>query len=133
MSKCVNVDSDDDHSPYNSKTSEYYNCYTEGYAMFCPKTCKVCEEKWRAEYIGLDISIVQLPSYNLTENNDGSFDFNLTNIEPTDTLSTSYLTKLDLNHTKPMDVKREFCLELKAISTKYSEPERIQPYLALVS
>ena len=90
--------------------------------------------KWRAEYVtGVDISDVQLSSYNLTESEDGSLDLNLTSIEPMQTLATSYLTEIDIEKAKPIDVKKEFCLELKAISTKYSEPERIQPYLALVS
>ena len=130
-SDCVHVSYTD--YAKNSKTSEYYSCHTWEYVMFCPKSCGECDTKWDAEYEGLDISIVQLPSYNLTKQNDGSLDLNLTNIEPEETLSTSYLTKLDLKKTKLIDIKKEFCLEIKAISTKYEEPERIRQYLSKVS
>ena len=131
-SECVYVSYDD--YAENSKTDySYYSCQTLEYMRFCPKACGECDAKWDAEYEGLDISIVQLPSYNLTKQNDGSLDLNITNIEPGETLSTSYLTKLDLKKAKAIDIKKEFCLEIKAISTKYEEPERIRQYLSKVS
>ena len=132
MLECATVRTDINVA-WNQKTSEYYSCYKGGYVKFCPRTCKACQDKWSAEYEGFDISTVQLPSYNLTENDDGSLELNITNIEPEESLSTSYLTKLDLKNTKPMDVKKEFCLELQAISTKYTEPKRIREYLREVS
>lgn len=133
-SECINPKPLDGHGAYNSITGMRYSCGTDEYKKFCPKGCGECMNKWRAEYVaGVDISDVQLSSYNLTETEDGSLDMNLTSIEPRQTLATSYLTKIDIEKSKPIDVKKEFCLEVKAISTKYSEPERIQPYLDLVS
>ncbi len=66
------------------------------------------------------------PSYNLTEYENGTLSFDLTEITPNETLSTSYLTKLDLNKTEPLQIKKEFCLEINALSIKYSEPERVE-------
>lgn len=131
--KCVYIPDSYDNEAYNEKTYEYFHCYTDGYRKYCPKTCGACGEKWEAEYGGLDISNVQLPSYNLTETKKGFFDLNITDIGPEETMSTSYLTKLDLKKAKPMDLKKEFCIELNAISTKYSEPERVRQYVSNVS
>ena len=137
MYECVNIRCEDivcnDYKKTNSITSQRYSCYTDEYKKFCPKACGECWNKWQAEHVdGFDISDVHLSSYNLTETDDGSFDLNITNIEPMQTLSTSYLTKIELEQTKPIDVKKEFCLELKAISTKYGEPERIRPLIEQV-
>ena len=93
------------------------------------KTCKACKQKWSAEYGGLDVDGVILPSYNVTEAGNGTFTLNLTDLSPEETLSTSYLTKLDLTKTKSIAVKKEFCVELNALSLKYSEPKRLDTLL----
>ena len=104
-------------------------CNDDRFKKYCPKTCNVCKQKWKAEYGGLDFDGVRLPSYNLTEAENGTFTLNLTDLSPEETLSSSYLTKLDLIKTKPIAVKKEFCVELKALSVKYSEPERLDAFL----
>ena len=88
--------------------------------------------KWTDEYSGLDVHGVSLSNYDLTKHN-GTLRLELADPTPTETLATSYLTKIDLKKNKPIDVKREFCLELKAISLNYSEPERNYDYLEYAS
>ena len=105
---------------------EYLDCNHHQYQKYCPKTCQKCYEKFLAEYGGFDVEGISLPSYNLTKDNNGTFSFNLTEISPKETLSTSYLPKLDLKKTEPLQIKKEFCLEINALSLKYSEPERTE-------
>ena len=113
---------------YKTTVSEIYSCGADESKKFCPKTCYQCEEKWKGEYSGLDVWNVQLPSYRVDENENGYFLPYLSEIRPSESLSVSYLAKLDPVRTKAIDIKKEFCLELKAIATKYSEPERARRY-----
>ena len=113
---------------YNLDTFESNDCTNYDYIKFCPKTCNKCKEKWSGEYGGLDVEGIILPSYNVTEDDNGDLSFNITEITPNQTLSTSYLIDLDLNQTQPMDVKKYFCIEINAISVKYSEPDRIASF-----
>ena len=111
-------------------TNQFPNdCTNDRFKKFCPKSCKACKEKWKAEYGGIEIDGVTLPSYNLTEADNGTFTLNLTDLSPEETLSTSYLTKLDLSKTPSLAVKKEFCVELHALSVKYSEPKRLDTFL----
>lgn len=110
---------------YNFKKHTLFNCESDEYKMLCPVLCNACKEKWNKEYGGLNVDGIQLPNYNLSENENGVLSLNLTDIYPTNTLSTSSLPKLHLRNTKRMPVKKQFCLEVKAIFVKYNEPERI--------
>ena len=110
----------------NRETGEYFDCKLSfTYKMFCPRKCNACKEKWDAELKGLDVGGISIPSYTLTEYANGALHLDLNDLSPSETLSTSNLIKLDLAETKAIEIKKEFCLEMKAISMKYSEPTRI--------
>ena len=72
----------------------------------------------------LDVANVTLPTYNLTETKKGEFELNLTSLTPEKTLAGSKLLEIDVNNTSPQEITQEFCREIKAISLKYSEPQR---------
>ena len=66
---------------------------------------------------------MNLTNYNLSEVGDDSFSLDLTKLLPKKTLVSSKLTKSSINNTNVVDIKWVFCLEIKAISLKYGEPE----------
>ena len=72
----------------------------------------------------LDIRSITVPSYQLTETEDGNIVLNMTNLTPEDTLSASNLVELQLHKTTPIEIKKQFCAEIKAVTLKYSEQER---------
>ena len=116
----------DAHSPDLDTTLN--DCTNDQYIKYCPKTCNYCKEKWMSEYGGLNIEGIQLPNYNVTEDEEGDLSFDVAALSPNQTLSTSYLKDLNLTETEPMELKKYFCLEIHAISIKYSEPERIRSF-----
>ena len=69
-----------------------------------------------SEYGGLNIEGIQLPNYNVTEDEEGDLSFDVAALSPNQTLSTSYLKDLNLTETEPMELKKYFCLEIHAIS-----------------
>ena len=71
----------------------------------------------------MDIANVTLPNYNLTETESGEFELNITSLTPEETLAGSKLLEIDVNKTSKLEIRREFCREIKAVSLKYSEPQ----------
>ena len=53
---------------------------------------------------------VKLPDYNFTD------DFNITGLNPEDTLKGSELTKINVSQTTEADIKRTFCKEVQRIT-----------------
>ena len=53
---------------------------------------------------------VKLPDYNLTDN------FNITELNPEDTLKGSELTKINVKQTSEADIKRTFCKEVERVN-----------------
>jgi len=73
----------------------------------------------------LDIANLTLPTYNLTETESGDYELNITTLTPEKTLAGSKLLEIDVNKTSKTEIRKEFCREIKAISLKYSEPQRV--------
>ena len=63
--------------------------------------------------------------HQLSESNEGSLSLNLSTLSPSQTLYTSTLAVLELRKRKPIEIKELFCIEMKALALKYSQPDRI--------
>lgn len=113
---------------FNYKTKKSFSCdgfIRNEYRVYCPKKCNACLEKWWAEHGNLDIHGITVPNYKLKENDDGTLILSMTDLSPDDTLSSSNLVNLQLDKTHPIEIKKQFCIGIKALMLKYSEPERM--------
>ena len=109
----------------NYKTGKLFHCSINDYKLFCPMKCNACWEKWRKIRGVLNVRGVLIPSYQLSESNDGTLSLDLSTLSPAKTLHTSFLATLELRKTKPIEMKEIFCVEIKALELKYSQPERV--------
>ena len=68
----------------------------------------------------INIYGVTLPNYNLTKQGT-KYILEKESLLPQQTLSTSRLVKTDVKEASELEIRRQFCTEIKAISLKYSE------------
>ena len=109
----------------NHKTGKSFSCRNDEYQLYCPRKCNACLKKWKVDHGNLDIRSITIPNYQLTETEDGNIVLNMTTLSPEDTLSVSELVQLQLHKTTPIEIKKQFCAEIKALTMKYSERERM--------